>query len=241
MMKYKVLLLLYFLMSCSFSKGQSVDRIIKNYVSFIGGKRNWKNVSTIKASGEYNYGGISFPFHTYAKVPNRYKMVVPSNGKYYAQAFDGTKGWKIDVFKNETKPTMLVGAEALQMANEADVEVEDQFIDYRKKGHTASLLGKDQVGARECFKVKFTRKSGDEETCYFDVHSGALVMRTRKSRNVELQGAILNLSYEDYRSVDGIRLPFKITSETDGQVILTITVDTVNINEPVDDSEFQPQ
>jgi hypothetical protein len=237
----KISLILFLLINTSISEGQSVDQIIKKYVDYIGGKKGWKQVSTLTTSGEYDYGGISFPFHTYAKAPNLYKVVVTSNGKYYAQAFDGTNGWKIDVFKNETEPTFLMGEDALAMANEADVELEDPFVNYRRKGHEAILLGTEQCHSQECFKVKFIRKGGAIETCYFSVTESELVMRTRMSKNVELQGAVLNLSYEDYRVVDGIKLPFKITSETNGQVILIITVDVVRVNTPINDREFHPQ
>lgn len=78
----------------------------------------------------------------------RYKFIVPFEGKYYAQAFDGKKGWNIDAFKNETTPTQLSGTAALSLANEADVELEDAFIDYDKKGHVATLVGKEIIEGR---------------------------------------------------------------------------------------------
>ena len=123
-------------------QAQNADAIIKKYVDFIGGKKHWDKVKTLKTSGKYNYGGIEFSFTAYSKVPNHYKFIVPLEGKYYAQAFDGEKGWKIDAFKNETAPTMLTGKAAQSMANEADVELQNVFIDYKRKGYGVTLDGK---------------------------------------------------------------------------------------------------
>src|SRR4051812_10694055 len=99
------------------TQAQNADAIIKKYIEFIGGEKKWKTVKTITTSGEYDYGGMKFPFSTYSKAPNLYKFIVPFNGKYYAQGFDGVKGWKIDAFKNETTPTPLTGKAAEALAN----------------------------------------------------------------------------------------------------------------------------
>jgi len=232
---------LLLLLPCSFAiQAQSVDKLINKYVDFIGGKEQWKKVKTMVASGEYDYGGIQFPFTSYAKAPNRYKFVVPQNGKQYVQGSDGSSGWKMDGFKNETIPTLLTGKAALAMANEANVELEDAFIDYRNKGHQAVLLGKDTVKGKACFKVKLVRKSGDIETCYFDDQNFAMVMKKAVSKNVEMGGALLDIFYSDYRDIQGLRIPFKTVHESNGQMILTITIDKVMINEPIEDKDFQP-
>ena len=241
MQSKKILLFLFFifLFPCSLP-AQKADDVIKKYVAFIGGKRNWEKVKTLKASGKYNYGGMEFPFTSYAKAPNLYKFIVPLEGKYYAQAFDGVKGWRIDAFKNETSPTMLTGKAAQSMANEADVELEDVFIDYKRKGHSATLEGKDSIDGKNCAVIKLTRPNGDGETYYFDVITSALVMKIAPSKNTELQGSLLNTLYSDYRDVNGIKLPFKAVSTSNDQMILEITVEKAEVNTPIADNEFQP-
>ena len=221
-------------------QAQNVDAVIKKYVDFIGGKKNWEKVKTLKTSGKYNYGGIEFPFTAFSKAPNYYKFIVPLEGKYYAQAFDGEKGWKIDAFKNETVPTMLTGKVARSMANEADVELQNAFIDYKRKGYTATLEGKDTVAGKNCVAVKLMRPDGDAETYYFDEHTHALVMKVSPSKNTELQGTILNTLYSDYRIVNGIKIPFKSLSKSNDQLILEITMDKAEVNVAIDSMEFLP-
>jgi len=239
MLLKKIILLCFVLVLFYDLKSQPVDQIISKYIEFIGGDSNWKHVNTLITSGEYNYGGIKFPFTAYSKAPNLYKFVVPFEGKYYAQAFDGYQGWKIDAFKNETKPTMLTGKAAKAMANEADVELEDTFINYRQKGHKAIDEGTDTVDEKICSRVKLIRKSGAEETYYFDRSSGSLVLKIGLSKNAELPGTLLNTTYSDYRDVQGIKIPFKAVSKSNDQIILEITLNKAEINATIDDKEFQ--
>src|SRR4029078_6998147 len=98
-MSFKKIIFYFLLSAPSFSQAQTADEIISNYISFTGGTENWKKINSITTSGIYNYGGIEFPFQPWSKAPDLYKYIVRSNGKYFAQAYDGTKGWKIDVFK----------------------------------------------------------------------------------------------------------------------------------------------
>lgn len=234
-----LLLISIIFVSPSYIQGQTADDITRRYVAFIGGEKKWKKIKTLKTSGEYNYGGMKFPFTAYSKAPNQYKFIVPFQGKYYAQAFDGKNGWKIDAFKNETSPTMLSGAAALAMANEADVELQDVFIDYKEKGHQATLEQKDTIDGRICVRIKLTRSGGDSETYCFDEKTSELLMKTAAAKNAELQGTILNTTYSDYRDIGGIKIPFKSVSKSNDQMILEISIEKAEVNETIDDREFQ--
>jgi hypothetical protein len=153
---------------------QKLETITANYLNFIGGRDNWKKVKTIITSGEYDYGGISFPFKTYSKAPNKYMFRVESDGKYYAQGFDGTKGWKIDAFKNETAPTILSGPDALSMANESTVELMNVFLRTQAHDKIMTYSGKDTVKSHFCYRVSVSEDVGIE-TYYFDTDTYELV------------------------------------------------------------------
>jgi len=221
-------------------QAQTADEVIQKYIQAIGGKKKWESIKTLTTSGLYDYGGLQFPFKAYAKAPDRYAFKVTSNGKYYAQGFDGKGGWKIDAFKDETTPTLLQGDAAKAMANEADVALTGNLINYKAKGHHAELDGKDSVGQVPCYRITLTLKSGAKEIFYFDAASFLLLQKTAISKNVELGGATLNTQFSDYREVDGIKVPFKSVSETNGQTILTVIVDHVEVNTPVPDTAFHP-
>jgi hypothetical protein len=146
----KTALFLYLFSLSLIVNAQTVDEIISKYIAFTGGESQWKKIKTIITTGTYNYGGMEFPFVSYSKAPDLYKYVVGDSDKYFAQAFDGKEGWKIDGFKNETKKTILTGIPALAMANEADVELESPFIDKKdlKQSMKVQILSMAKVVSR---------------------------------------------------------------------------------------------
>jgi outer membrane lipoprotein-sorting protein len=237
-MRLSLIALLLCVAFCT-SVAQTAESIIAKHIALIGGEKALKKVTTITMTGEYDYGGQVFPFTSYSKAPDLYKFVVPLNDKYYAQAFDGKNGWKIDAFKNETQPKTLSGNSARAMANEADVELESPFINYKSKGHQAVLEGKDSVKGKACFKIKFTRKNGTLETYYFDTTSSELLRKDAISKNEEMQGAAMTTIYSDYKTVDGLRFPFTAISTSNGQPILTVTINQITINPAIKDDVFK--
>jgi hypothetical protein len=227
------------LLSTLVSKSQTADEIINRYIQFIGGAQNWKSISTITTAGNYNYGGVAFPYVAYSKAPNLYLYTVTFNGKSFSQAFNGQVGWRIDGFKNEKTKTILKDKQATALANEADVELESPFINYAQKGNTVELLGSDSVNSKPCHKIRLLTK-GDTAVYFFDRTDCSLVKKQALSKNSEMDKAPMDIFYSDYQVTGNIKLPRLINCTTDGQRILLITVDSVKLNEPIADSQFQP-
>lgn len=221
-------------------KAQTVEDIIAKHVAFIGGEKQWKTIRTIKSTGIYNYGGIEFPFVAWSKRPGMYKYIVTANDKYFAQAFDGKNGWKMDQFNKETSKTILTGKEARAMANEAEVEFENPFINYKEKGYQAILEGKDSVGSNLCYQVKFIKNENDTDTYFFTTDNFMLLKKIADSKNPELDNNLLETYYKDYTKVNGITWPFRTINKVGGDVILTITVQSIEYDVNIPDSEFQP-
>lgn len=238
MSKIKISSFIFFLFYSFFTKAQTADEIISSYIAFTGGEKQWQTIKTIKTSGTYNYGGKLFPFTTYSKAPDLYKVVVTLNDKYFTQAYDGKQGWKIDAFNNETTPTLLTGKPALAMMNEADIELENVFISCNEKGHKAILEGKDSVNSKLCYRVKFIRKDGETETYFFNSENSELVMKRALSKNTEMKDTMLDTYFSDYREAAGIKLPYYSISKLKEQAILAITINKIEINIDIPDKEF---
>jgi hypothetical protein len=241
-MTFKKTIFFFILFGFSFiASSQSADEVINKYIAYIGGMQKWKSVKTITSTGTYNYGGMEFPFTSYSKAPDRYKYIVAAHGKSFTQAYDGNQGWRIDGFKDEKKKTILKGRkQARAMANEADVELESPFINYREKGHTILMEGMDTIGNKTCYQIRLMQKNGDSATFFFDNKDFALVKKQAVAKNWELDNAMLDIVYSDYRLTSGIRMPHKITCSSNGQDILIIAVKSVKLNLPMADSIFKP-
>lgn len=235
----KALITLILTIFTSKIQAQTADQIVQKYIQQTGGEKAWKKIKTISSLGKYNYGGIEFPFTAIAKAPNKYKFIVPLNGKHYTQVFNGKTGWKIDAFKNETKPQYLTGKPARALANEADVEIESSLINYQKKGFSIHLEGKETIEKKEYFKVNLFKKEGEVESYFIDNQGYNLIMKRALSKNDELEKTILDAYYSDYREVNGVKIAFVVSYKFKDQNILKITTEKVEINTKVNDSIFK--
>jgi hypothetical protein len=222
-----------------FANAQTADEIIDRYIRFTGGAENWKSINSITTAGNYNYGGVAFPYIAYSKRPNLYLYVVTFNGKSFSQAYNGQVGWQIDGFKNEKTKSILKDKKAISLANESDVELESPFINYREKGFSPELLGTDSVNSRLCHKIRLVA-NGDTAVYYFDNADYSLVKKQAPSKNSEMEKAPMDIFYSDYIQTGNIKIPYKINCTTGGQRILLITVDSVTLNGPMADGQFQP-
>jgi CubicO group peptidase (beta-lactamase class C family) len=220
-----------------YANSQTAPEIIQKYLDFLGGQKLLKAIRSRIDEGTYNYGGIEFPFISYAKAPDFYKYTVSFKGKYFTQAFDGDEGWKIDVFKNEKEKTILHGRPARAMANEADVHLETPFINYRKKGYRATVVGVDTIDKHCCYRISL-QNATDTAMYDFDQSTGGLLKKTAISKNAELNSAILDTYYTDYTEVQGINIPFKIVHTIKDQVVLTVTVKKCDLNQSIPDDIF---
>ena len=67
----------------------------------------------------------------------------------------------------------------------------------------------------------------------------ALIKKQAVSKNEEMENKVLDTYYTDYHEINGLKIPFKSTSKSGDQIILTITVNKIEMNIPVANSEFK--
>ena len=84
------------------------------------------------------------------------------------------------------------------------------------------------------------RPNGDTSTFFFDSKDFALVKKRAISKNTEMNNALMDIFYSDYRSIGGIKMPYKITCTADGQNILIVIIKDIKLNLPIADSFFKP-
>jgi hypothetical protein len=99
------------------------------------------------------------------------------------------------------------------------------------------LLAKEMVGDREAYVVGAISRDDGRERLYFDSHNGLLIRRYVSFRTAF--GAIPEVTdFDDYRPVDGIKLPFRISwSRPPFSSVQSFT--EIRLNVPIDDAIFR--
>jgi len=143
--------------------------------------------------------------------------------------FDGTIGWVNTPIREET-------GDELRMAEELGETVPAlSFVNE----HTNVLVdAMEKIGDRDVYRVVGTRKEGMAilDRVYFDAQTG-LLARTYTTMQSVLGAFPEETSYEDYRDVSGVKVPFtlRVVSAEGNR---TYKWSQVDANVAVDDSKF---
>ena len=110
-------------------------------------------------------------------------------------------------------------------------------LDLRRLYAKLTVNGKEKIGDRDTYVVEATVPEGSEPTkMYFDTESG-LLLRVVKQNHGADGVTQFREDFEDYRDVDGIKVPFT-SHQTNGDTTYTMTISEVRHNVELEDSEF---
>jgi hypothetical protein len=222
---------------------ETVDEVLAKYVAARGGMDKIKAVKSVKVTGKMVMGGgqMEAPFVQLKRRPSDSRTEFVFQGMTGVQAYDGTGGiaWNIMPFMGKKDPEAQPAEETKLVAEEADFDGE--LVDYKDKGHTIELVGKEQVEGADAFKLKVTRKSGNVDYVYLDAETGLEVKSESKRtvRGTEVEGEQF---MSDYKEVDGMPFPFTITAGRKGgpaEQRQKIVMEKVELNVAMPDSLFK--
>ncbi len=199
------------------------EAVIAKYIEATGGRPAYDKITNRFMKAHLSAAaGLTMELTVYSAKPN----LVYTIGKSPAigdieKGYDGQIFWEKSV---TTGPRILEGNELADAVRETAF---DKFIDWRAVYDKAELIGTDTVKGSLCYKVAMTPKTGKPQTYYFDLKTGLLV---KVNTIVEHQmGSIPVDSYlEDYRAVDGVLMPYRMTQKVMGQEMMIITDSVAN-------------
>lgn len=220
------------------ASGQTVDEIIAKHVEASGGIDKIRAVKTARMSGKMTVGpGIEAPIVLELKRPNAMRMDFTLQGMTGTQAFDGTKGWMLMPFQGSTTAQEMPPDEAKMAAEQADMD--GPLVDYKQKGHTVELLGKEQVDGADAYKLKVTMKNGVVRTMYLDAEH-FLPIKEESKRTIRGSEVEAETIFGDYKKVDGMMFAHSIESGQKGNPQKQkIVVEKIELNVAIDDARFK--
>ena len=226
------------LLFSQFTAAQTADEVIDKYVTAVGGMDKLQSVKTAKITGKMINANFEIPFARTLKVPDKIYIEMTMQGMTMKQGCDGTTDWMINPFMGKKDPEKLTEGQTKMMKEQADFE--GKFVNYKDKGCSAELEGKDTVEGAEAYKIKLTDKDGDVSHYYIDA-STYLLLRESSTMKVKDKEVSTDAYYTDYKPVDGTLIPMtiQVKTSTKGMGEQKIVLDAVELNVAVDDSIFK--
>ncbi len=235
MKKLAVLFSALMLVSGTFLSAQSLDDVLKEHFAAIGQGKVLK-VNTLKTTGKIVQQGMEIPFVQMSKRPDLVRVEGTFQGITFIQTFNGKEGWNVNPFAGITEPQPMSEDDLKSTKYSADMD--GMFWNWKDKGYTVTLEGKEDMEGTSCFKIKLITKDNDVFTYWLDADS---YMMIRTNTKVKVQGneTESDMYFSNYKQVDGMAIPGKVDTKMGGNLVMTLVTDKVEIDLDLDKSLFE--
>jgi hypothetical protein len=210
----------------------TAEQILAKYVAAVGGKDAAAKFKTVVMKGTIERSdNRSGPLDVAIKGSDKYVITVTLPQGVVAQGINGNVGW----VRNTSGPKELSGPVLDQLKR-----VLSYYAVIKTVGDPAQMkvVRAEKVGDREAYAVALVIDSNRTRTFYFDTQTG-LLLREVTTEKTLLAPLPEQVDFEDYREVDGIKLPFTIrTSDSAPYDTAVRRFTEIKLNVAVEDNVF---
>lgn len=212
----------------------TADQILAKYSEALGGAAVIEKLKTRSMKGTWlTSNGLTLGYEVYQAAPgNIYTFLNTLKQGVIERGFDGQVGWE----RSQRGLRDLPGRDLAMLKRYPDL-----FKDIKLQGQFTRISygGKDKIDGKDVLVLRGLGIDGKGERLYFDAQTGLLVRRITTTPTVV--GLVPEqVDYEDYRDVDGLKVPFTIRVTTiDPSNSSTRKFTEIKLNVPVDDTKFK--
>ena len=221
--------------SASLATAQDADDIIKDYLKASGGADKMAAITTMKMVGQSEGPRGKSGLTMIKKAPNKNKLLINAMGTEMTMAYDGETAWMINPWAGGGAPAKLEGDQAKSIPQD---DIQDPFINYADKGHSVKFLGEEDVNDETHYKLRLTKKTGEEMIYYFNADTGLPSQMKMLLTEGQAKGSILVVTMDDYKKVDGFMMPQITDRCVDGNSMGKFVISEIMINKDIPDAEF---
>lgn len=208
----------------------TVSQLLANYVRSLGGPAAIKKIATRVENGTGNFQGQSIGIEVFIQSPDKQTVVRRLTAGELVTTFDGHAGWSTS---SGHPPREMGDAEIAAARMDADLQfpmhMEQIFPELR-------VEYPETINGREAYALVGIREGEPRVRLFFDKQSSLLVRLVRYAGS-PLGRIPSQTDYADYREVDGVQIPFRVTISKPGS-ISTFQIDQVRQNIQIDSSIF---
>jgi hypothetical protein len=221
--------ILFFALSSGASQAQDPAKIVSDYVKAAGGSKALSKIQSETLEGAFSNPADGKPStYTFSlKLPNRYYSEFVLGDKPLIEAYNGKSAWHQATGELST----LLGQQGQQL-EAASLYYNSRLLNLKKNKLAVAFIGHAQVRGKDALQLELTTSTNIRRELFFDPQSHLLV---RESAPVA--GLDQEILYDDYRTVDGVKLPYKIELHR-GPDTYSINVTRASINETVGERTF---
>lgn len=222
----------FFAFSASSLRAQAQDpaKIVSEYVKAAGGSKALSKIHTETLEGAFSNPADGKPStYTFSlKLPNRYYTEFVLGDNTLIEAYNGKSAWH-QTYAGEL--STLLGQQGQQL-EAASLYYNSRLLNLKRNKLAVAFIGHAQVRGKDALQLELTTPSNIRRELFFDPQSHLLVKEA-----APVAGHDEEILYDDYRAVDGVKLPYKIELHR-GPDAYSINITRAAINETVGERTF---
>ncbi len=209
----------------------TVTQLLDNYIHAVGGSAAIEKITTRVEKGSTTFHGQAQTVEIFTQAPDKQSIVRRiSSTESIVSTFDGQSGWSI---APNRPPREMHDADIVAARMDADLQfplhIQQIFPDLR-------LEYPEKIDDRDTYVLLAIHEGQPPVRLYFEEKSGLLVRMVRYAET-PLGRNPTQIDYADYRKMDGVLVPFLVTTSQPGNTS-RLQFETVQQNVPIDAVKF---
>lgn len=212
---------------------QSVDEVVNKHMEAVGGKDAWSKVNSMRSEGIVNVQGTDVNIVLTKEKGKGMRQDITAMGMNGFQIITPTAGWSYMPFQGQSEVDSISAADLNKMQD--GIDIGDPLANYKDKGFTADITGKETINGAEATKIVITKKDSSKQTIFVDNKSNYIV-RTITTQSLNGQQQEVTNDYSNFQKLpEGIVVPMTIVLPF-GELVFS----KVEVNKAVDANFFKP-
>jgi hypothetical protein len=232
-----VLLLCGWLFVAVSVRATRVEDLIRIHVEAVGGEARVAKLTRLRATGTATAAGRQVRFVMLAARPNQVRVETELGARTLVQGYDGEEApWEYDT--GTWPPQYRAMAEGNAKRFVADSEFDDPLIGGAARGYVFDYAGEVEADGRKLIRILVTRKLTDTFSVFLDDQTFFVVMRAEQRTSAGGRTTAIVTHYEDFRPVEGVLLPHRITVALDGVMTQQTRITRIDANPEIEAGVF---
>ncbi len=212
---------------------QDLDKILNEHYK-ASGQDKLSKITSVSINGHLSAMGMETGILIYQSRPNKLRVEAEFMGSKMIQTYNGTTGWTYAPAMGLTEPMEMGTDELKGVLNQANMD--SPLWDYKAKGNTLELLGTSEDGS--AYKIKLTSAEIGEVTIFISKKTSLIskIISIQMAQGMETE---IETELKDYKVIKGIPTAHYMGSKMGGQVVSTITFESIDYNKTLDSSLFE--
>ena len=220
------------------SFAQTADEIVAKHIEATGGADKWKALKGIEMKNKFSVQGMDIESKTVIISGKSMRMDVAVMGQEVITAVDGETGWMQQpaMMGGTGEPEDMPGAlvkESLKQTN-----LGGSLLNYKEKGSTVELVGKEKLDGADVYHLKLTEKNGDVTNIFLS-SSTYFTLKSAGKRTIQGKETEAEVLYSNFKQVEGLTFPFTTEVPSPMGGTMTMETDSIKLNPTIDEVIFK--